>query len=252
MINNKLYDASIGPKEDCVTHNKQYDAVIFDLFGTLLKDYIGEDYRRSQETIAGLLSVDVDTFLPVWAQTRHDRDAGRFGSLDGDFRNVCNIIGVEADAAQIEQAVHVRLDIYRRTFFPRPDTAHTLSQLRASGHKIGLISDCGFDMPMVWKTLPIAPLIDHAVFSCEAGTTKPDPRVYHAICDHLGVEPSRCLYVGDGGSRELTGAAQLGMQPVLIRTTDDITYPYDPAGRLDAIEWQGPVVSSLSELLDMV
>ncbi len=45
---------------------------------------------------------------------------------------------------------------------------------------------------------------------------KPDPRMYRHVIDGLGVDPTRCLYVGDGGSNEHWGAAQHGMGTVWI------------------------------------
>jgi putative hydrolase of the HAD superfamily len=77
---------------------------------------------------------------------------------------------------------------------------------------------------------------------------KPDPRIYDLVCRQLGVEPDRCLYVGDGSSRELTGAREVGMTPILISVPTDQYF----VEREDASEWTGPVVESLSEVLDFV
>jgi phosphoglycolate phosphatase-like HAD superfamily hydrolase len=69
------------------------------------------------------------------------------------------------------------------------------------------------------------------------------------MCEQLAVNPQACLYVGDGSSRELTGASRVGMHAVLIRV------PYedsDDAHRLDAEEWQGSTVSALEDLLALV
>ena len=43
---------------------------------------------------------------------------------------------------------------------------------------------------------------------------KPDPVIYHACTDLLGIPAENCLYVGDGGSQELETARSLGMQAV--------------------------------------
>jgi putative hydrolase of the HAD superfamily len=66
-------------------------------------------------------------------------------------------------------------------------------------------------------------------------------------CEALSVEPFRCLYVGDGGSHELTGAVQVGMDAVLlsVEAEGDLD-PYRP----DAPTWTGPVIGSLSELVE--
>ena len=42
---------------------------------------------------------------------------------------------------------------------------------------------------------------------------KPSAEIYHLGCRELGVDPSRALFVGDGGSDELAGAANAGLRP---------------------------------------
>ena len=91
----------------------------------------------------------------------------------------------------------------------------------------------------------MAPLVDVAILSCEVGLRKPDPRIYEMVCDRLTVLPDRCLYVGDGGSMELTGASASGMDVVLIRA------PYDTVTG-DREDWQGARISSLKEVVSLV
>ena len=69
--------------------------------------------------------------------------------------------------------------------------------------------------------------------------------IYQMVCDRLAVLPDKCLYVGDGGSMELTGASASGMDVVLIRA------PYDavPGSRE---EWAGTRISSINEVLGLV
>ena len=161
------------------------------------------------------------------------------------FQHICYASGVRADAQQIARAVELRLEYLRGVLTPRKYTVETLTQLRASGYKLGLISDCSSEVPALWPQTPFAPLLDVTVFSCEVKITKPDPRIYQMVSDALRVTPDRCLYVGDGGSGELTGASEFGMDPVLIRA------PYDTVtGHRQ--EWAGTRVSELREVLDLV
>jgi putative hydrolase of the HAD superfamily len=63
------------------------------------------------------------------------------------------------------------------------------------------------------------------------------------------VDPETCLYIGDGGSFELTGAQGVGMDAVCIRV------PYedgDDAHRVEAEDWSGPVISSLKDVISLV
>jgi putative hydrolase of the HAD superfamily len=115
------------------------------------------------------------------------------------------------------------------------------------GHKVGLISDCSPEIPHVWRETTLVSLVEAPVFSCVVGLKKPDPCIYHLACERLAVDPRACLYVGDGGSRELTGAAQVGMHPVLIRDRDE-----RDAFRVDSEDWDGPTISTLREVLSLV
>lgn len=225
-----------------------YDAVVFDLFGTLVDSANQEMVYDSYKVPAALLGVNVERFTATWLDLRRARDAGIYGSTAGDIRHVCEILSVHPDAATVDTIVKQRQDMYRITN-PRASVVPTMNRLKSAGIKIGLISDCGWELPAVWDGFSFAPLIDAKVFSCQEGVTKPDAKLYHLACERLKVQPERCLYVGDGGSRELTGAISVGMHPVLIRV--DYEHHMD-AYRVDAMEWKGPVIGDISEVLDRV
>lgn len=132
---------------------------------------------------------------------------------------------------------------------PRPHGIEVLSHLKKDGYSTGLITDCSHEVPNIWKGTPFSKLIDVAVFSCAVGVKKPDPRIYQIALKQLNVKPHECLYIGDGSSRELSGALKVGMSPVLIRV------PYETgenAYRIDEEEWNGTVISSLNEVLDLL
>jgi len=71
----------------------------------------------------------------------------------------------------------------------------------------------------------------------------------HHYGNSLEMLPEQCLYVGTGGSRELTGASRVGMRPVLIRVDYE---SFLDAYRPDALEWTGPIISDISEVLGLV
>ncbi len=76
---------------------------------------------------------------------------------------------------------------------------------------------------------------------------KPDPRIYRLATEQLRVQPEDCLYVGDGASQELAGAAQVGMSPVLIEVFDE---DFDGSLPDDAREeWDGLTISSLTGIM---
>jgi putative hydrolase of the HAD superfamily len=125
----------------------------------------------------------------------------------------------------------------------------TLTELKNEGHKIGLLSNCSIEIPILWPETGLAKLIDVTVFSSRERLKKPDLRIYHLACERLGVAPAACLYVADGENHELAAAAKTGMRCVLVRTSSQKT-----RGELrqEAREWQGDVVSELPEVLHLV
>lgn len=53
----------------------------------------------------------------------------------------------------------------------------------------------------------------------------------------LGVDADECLYVGDGGSKELYGARDSGMKAVQARYFAHLAYePHVPCGRLEEFD----------------
>ena len=55
----------------------------------------------------------------------------------------------------------------------------------------------------------------HVIESSKAGVRKPDPRIYHMMCEKLGVEPDECIYLDDLGIN-CKPAAQLGMHAIKV------------------------------------
>ncbi len=61
--------------------------------------------------------------------------------------------------------------------------------------------------------------------------------------------PETCLYIADGEDYELTAAANVGLHPVLIRTSSQ---KHDGRLHQEAREWQGTTIASLPEVLQLV
>lgn len=53
-------------------------------------------------------------------------------------------------------------------------------------------------------------------FSYEVGAAKPDPAMYRAAAEALGVEASRILFVGDTPKADVEGPRAFGMRAVLV------------------------------------
>jgi putative hydrolase of the HAD superfamily len=225
-------------------------AAIFDLFGTLVPEFPRTDFYGAVREAALGLGADPAAYEAEWMRTAPDRQTGRYaGGMPENVRAIAAALGMPAPTdAAVAAALAPRDALYRRWFHPRIGALETVSELKSRGVPLGLISMCAPDTPAMWRASPFGGLVDVEVFSSESGLRKPDPAIYLAATDALGVDPRDCLYCGDGAYGELTGAAALGMHAVEIR---DPAVDHDEALRPDGEDWDGPSVADLRELLSL-
>jgi len=222
-----------------------YSTVIFDLFGTLVNDFrsvAGYTY----DELAEILGVPHDPFMRLWREITGRRTLGEFQTVEASIEYVCGALGVTVNREQMVKAVEFRLEYTRRALTPKPDAVATLVQLKQTGFKLGLLSNCSIEIPILWPETEFANLIESPIFSSRERLKKPDPRIYQLACERLGVAPKDCLYIADGENHELAAAAIVGMHPVLIRNSSR-----DNRNEVlrEAREWQGNIIGTLPEVV---
>jgi putative hydrolase of the HAD superfamily len=225
-----------------------YSTVIFDLFGTLVDDFVSSVAQMKTELVAAL-DAPPEPFMRLWRETAHLRTIGEFQTVEASIEHVCSALGLRVGVGQMAEAVDIRLRHTRRALEPRPDALATLTRLKQKGHRIGLLSNCSIEIPLLWHETSLSGFIDQPVFSSRERIKKPDPRIYQIACTRLGVVPEECLYVADGENYELTAAAGLRLRAVLIRATAN-----ENLGELrrEAQEWEGETIGALPQVLDLV
>jgi putative hydrolase of the HAD superfamily len=226
----------------------QFKAVIFDFFGTLVGDF-GSSVGQMHGEMAAALAVPYEPFMALWNQTLEMRIVGAFETVEANIDHVCQMMKVRPGAEQIRKAVEIRMSCIKRGLQPRPDAINVLTKLKNQAYKIGLISNASIEIPLLWHETAFAHLIDKPIFSSRAHLKKPDERIYYLACEHLAVRPESCLYVGDGEDQELSGAAKIGLHPVLIRTSSQKA---NSRSHREAREWQGTSIATLVEVLELV
>lgn len=92
-----------------------------------------------------------------------------------------------------------------------PDVAGTLTRIKKSGLKWGIISNLAtpYAQPLL-DLLPIAP--DACIWSFTVGYRKPEKAIYDCACTALGLMPSEILIVGDSYENDFNTPRKLGMQ----------------------------------------
>ncbi len=220
-------------------------AVIFDFYGTLTPIHPPGTWTEHVGRLAAALGVEPGDLARVLDESYGERFTGALGDTRQTFSTLAARLSVTPSEERLDHVVRLRLAMQESLFELRPEALPVIGQLREGGLRIGLVSDCTYELPAAWPRLPVSALVDAPVFSCIEGIRKPDPRVFRACATRLPADPAACLYVGDGGGRELTGSTAVGMHPVLLAGPDwHARHAHDREGG-----WAGSRISSLTELI---
>ena len=162
-----------------------------------LKDPIESQMRSKAH--AG--EIDVETFM-TWLM-------GHYGVTDPNE---------VADGVKLLRAQQSDVSFFEGV----PETLH---ELKRRGFKLGIVTNT-FNPPaekMVWfKTVGIEDVWDSYADSCVLGVVKPDPRIFRAALDPIGIRPENAAFVGHSQS-ELDGAKAVGLTTIIFNPDADCT-----------------------------
>ncbi len=99
-----------------------------------------------------------------------------------------------------------------------PEALPLLTVLRSRGIRRAICSNAPFPPEMMRRQVQrngIGDLMDGVVFSSMIGRRKPNPEIYRAALDVIGLEPDRVLFVGNRVREDYYGPLSLGMRAVI-------------------------------------
>jgi putative hydrolase of the HAD superfamily len=200
--------------------------------------------------VANLRGVPFETFRQPWRASGVERNMGGFQSMEEQLAYVSAVLEYTPSATLLAETASRYTESRRLNLQPRTSLVETLQELQSVDLLRGLICNCSFVDRNLFPGSEIAPHIDVPVLSDDVGLLKPDPRIFQLACKRLGLQPEDCLYVGDGGSNELTAAKEAGMNSVLIR----VPYHDGPAGNelREGEHWTGPRITSIPEVMALL
>lgn len=216
------------------------DAVGFDLDGTLF-DHQGSARSAVVHFLRSLDVVASESTLASWFAVEEEHyERWQSGEISFSeqrrerMRSVLPPLGVDVPPGDVEidESFSGYLRAYESAWRAFPDALPLLRSLRASGHRIGLLTN-GTETQQLAK-LQRTGLLDDLDVVCTSeriGFAKPDARAFAVLASELGVEPAACLFVGDDPFKDADGARAAGMQTLLI---DDHRHRGLPIGELVA------------------
>ena len=196
------------------------DCVLFDAGGVLVhpdwrsvRDVVAEAGGQAdvERLIAGEHAQWASMDVPAISSGRDNTRASVF--LDGVMARA----GVPGDVRAV--AMPVLDEIRGRGFLWDYVPVHVpgaLAALRASGFRLGVVSNANGRMPEKLARLGLAGFFDTIVDSGIEGVEKPDRRLFDIALERMGVEASRCAFVGDLYHIDVVGARGAGLFPVLV------------------------------------
>jgi putative hydrolase of the HAD superfamily len=210
-------------------------AILFD-FGHTLVDYVPaepfllETYQAIRQQLAEELSAEIPS-----AEALVKAISNRIGEAIGQSyqRNEIEELDLVALYRDAFAALDLPLPEERLQEFLRlehralaqatslpPPNEDLLYRLHDRGYRLGIVSNMTL-LPDLMRLDPplrdIAGLFDAQAFSSVVGVRKPDPRIYRAALEQIGVPPEEILYVGDRLLEDIRGPKSHGMRALLTR-----------------------------------
>ena len=127
------------------------------------------------------------------------------------------------------------------TFRLFPGAKAFLDSARERGLRLAVVSNWSQRLPMVLEALELAPYFEVVLASAIEELEKPEPAIFTAALERLGLSAAECLHVGDHPVND-GGAREVGIEFVRM----------DHAGRVDPSGADDPVVRGFEELDELV
>ncbi len=132
---------------------------------------------------------------------------------------------------------------------PRKDVKETVIELSKRGYVLGIIANTitETEIPDYLETDGLTGYFKTVVLSSKVGIRKPNPEIYWEAARRIGVEPAKCVYVGDNPVRDVEGtrAAGYGM---FILFYEPATQAKEPPTREVKPDY---TISEMKDLLDI-
>ena len=190
------------------------EAVLFDCWGTLFTNAPAAGPAVPMYALAEGLDVAVstefrDAYERAFMLEPHD-------GYETPVRRLAETVGADPDDAEVATLVD-RLVALNDAQVAYDDAFPALDRLRDRGVALALVTNTDArSLAGLRAEFALDDRFDAVVASCEVGARKPDPRVFEAALDRLGVTPERALMVGDSPGPDVDAARDHGLGAVLL------------------------------------
>ncbi|MGH7495846.1 MAG: HAD family hydrolase [bacterium] len=100
--------------------------------------------------------------------------------------------------------------------YVEPTARRTFGALQGKGLRLGIVSNADGKVQSILNQLQLDQFFACIIDSKIVGVEKPDPAIFRLALQALNISAEHCIYVGDHYDRDVIGARQAGLFPVLI------------------------------------
>lgn len=224
----------------------QYKAVFFDRDQTLTcKNEQTKQWVKEQiEAWSGKpYQMDYDRMMYLFELAEYPEHGLKSVEEEIEFWHryyVCLLKQEEVEGALEKKADELFQHIWLKERSLFPEVIEVLKVLQSKGYRLGVISDTSPSLSLTLKALGIAEYFDCFICSDLVGAMKPDPKIYQAGLDALGVKAEESIYVDDYDI-EAEGARKMGFTSFHLNRSGE-----DQQGQN---QW---TIHSLKELLEIL
>ncbi len=234
-----------------MNYKTRYQTVLFDVGGTLIfpDPSVGHIYAKEAESFGVKLSAQEaqGSFFKAWAKVKNNwRSKLHYGRNDGESRKFWRAIVYETFAPYSNELNIDPLFQHLYTHFGRPsvwslypDVLKTLSQLKAMGYTLGILSNWDNRLPAILDGLGLTDYFDHSFISFAVGIEKPDIAIFKHVLNSLSGSHESVLYIGNDYKDDYIPARSIGIDALLIDRLDHT-----------GLEEPAHMISSLDNLFD--
>ena len=114
----------------------KYEAVVFDLFGTLVETFPFREHEQIMIEMAAVLALPCQDYVRRWEKIFPLQELGAFPTIEAVVKHLCGELEIILDQELLAKVTAMSLDFTRRCLRPRQDAVETLTCLKAAGFKI--------------------------------------------------------------------------------------------------------------------
>jgi putative hydrolase of the HAD superfamily len=133
-------------------------------------------------------------------------------------RHLLEAICVEGDLDRLAEEVTARFTDLELTYHCPQAGCHTLTELRARGYGLGLITNRTNveRFHELLSQMKLWPYFDLILAAGDVGIHKPDPGIFTAALEQIAAKAESSVYIGDNYWADVVGARRAGVTPVLL------------------------------------